>query len=367
VDIFDATTRTYVGRIGGFVGTGINAANSGPNSIVFTGDGKAWVSDAGAQVRVVDLATSTITTTISTAIPACDNGVIHNCLRTNEISYDPEHKIVFVHTPSPLDLTGVATDTYGTFISSVPPYPILGTITFPNRRNQEAPVYDATNHRFLTAVSGRVDTATTPDTYYDQYVAVIDPTVIPFVEEKKYTIDCFALTPPIGASQGATFGINDPAISPHGTIVIPGCGKAIIMNTTTGAHYAVMQVGGGNETWYNPGDGNYYTTGLDITTNVNSLGVITAATGVWKQSVPAIGITNPAAHEGTNTVFAAVNVNAAQVATPSTDNTACASFGVQGRGCLVVFAHVKPSAAPIRTMPKVVPADGGVALDDDGD
>lgn len=368
VDIIDATTRTYVSRIPGFIGTGAAAAVSGPNSIVFTGDGKAWVSDGISAVRIVDLATNAITTTISTAIAACDNGTIHNCQRTNEITYDSEHKIIFVQNPSPLDLTGAAIDTYGTFISTLT-NTVLGTITFANRRGQEAPVYDAAQHRFLSSVSGRLDATTTPATYYDQFVAVIDPTVIPFVVEKKYTIDCFALG--IGASQGATFGINDPSLGPSQgaatTIVVPGCGKAVIMNTTTGAATAVMQVGGGNETWYNSGDGNYYTTGADLTTGINSLGVINATTGVWKQSVPAISITNPAAHAASNTVFAVAQVSAAQVLAPATDNTACASFGVQGKGCVVVFAHVKPSSAVVRTMPRVVPADGGVAVDDDGD
>ncbi len=367
VDIIDAVARTYVGRVPGFIGTGANAATSGPNSIVFTGDGKAWVSDGIATVRVVDLATSTITTSISTAIAACDNGTIHNCQRTNEISYDPEHHIIFVQNPSPLDTAAgsAAIDTYGTFISSVSPYTVLGTITFTDRRGQEAPLYDVSQHRFLTAVSGRLVGAT----YYDQYVGVIDPAQAtrPFVMEKKYTIDCFALNPPIGASQGATFGINDPALSPHGTMVIPGCGKAVIMNTTTGAHYAVMQVGGGNETWYNSGDDRYYTTGVDITNGVNSLGVINATTGLWVQSVPALQATNPTAHAATNTIFAVVQVNAGQVTTPSTDNSACVTGGgTAGRGCVLVFQHVLPHASiGINAMPQIIPADKGYVEDDD--
>jgi hypothetical protein len=360
VDVIDAKTLAYVGRVPGFIGTGAAAATSGPNSIVFSGDGKAWVSDGIAVARVVDLTTLTITATISTAILACDNGVIHNCQRTNEISYDPEHKIIFIQNPSPLDLTGAAIDTYGTFISAVSPYPVLGTITFVDRRGQEAPLYDASQHRFLTAVSGRL----VGTTYYDQYVAVIDPTVIPFVVEKKYTIDCFALG--IGTSLGSTFGINDPALSPYGHMVIPGCGKALIMNTTTGAITPILQVGGGNETWYNSGDGRYYTTGVDITNGVNSLGVIDAATKTWVQSVPALQATNPAAFAETNTMFAAVQVNAGQVATPSTDNSACAAVGgPQGKGCILVFRHVVSPSAGLNAMPKVVPADAGVVADDD--
>lgn len=363
VDIIDAVALTYVGRWTGFIGTGANAANSGPNSIVFTGDGKAWVSDGIATVRVVDLASGTITTSISTAIAACDNGTVHNCQRTNEISYDPEHHIIFVQNPSPLDTAAgsAAIDTYGTFISSVSPYTVLGTITFADRRGQEAPLYDASQHRFLTAVSGRLVGAT----YYDQYVAVIDPAQVtrPFVMETKYTIDCFALG--IGASQGATFGINDPALSPHGKMVIPGCGKAVIMDTHTGAATPILQVGGGNETWYNSGDDKYYTSGVDITNGVNSLGVINATTSAWVQSVPALQMTNPTAYAPTNTIFAVVQVNAGQVATPSTDNSACANFGIMGKGCILVFQHVLPSASVVNAMPQIIPADRGYVEDDD--
>jgi hypothetical protein len=363
VDVIDAKTYAFVGRVTGFVGTGANAATSGPNSIVFTGDGKAWVSDGISVVRVVDLATSAVTTTISTAIAACDNGTVHNCQRTNEISYDPEHKIIFVQNPSPLDTAGGAAaatiDTYGTFISSVAPYTVLGTLTFPDRRGQEAPLYDASQHRFLSSVSGRL----VGTTYYDQFVAVIDPTVRPFVVEKKFTIDCFALG--IGASQGATFGINDPALAPNGKMVVPGCGKAIIMDTHTGAATPILQVGGGNETWYNSGDGRYYVTGADLTTGVNSLGVIDATTSTWLQSVPAVQATNPTASAETNTMFAVVQVTAAQVATPATDVSACSFAGVRGTGCILVFAHVASPSAGINAMPQLVPARGGVVDDDD--
>jgi hypothetical protein len=360
VDVIDLRTHKYVTRVTGFVGAGANAANSGPNSIVFTGDGKAWVTDGVAAVKVVDLATLTITATISTAIAACDNGTIHNCQRTNEISYDPEHKIIFVQTPSPLDLNGTAIDTYGTFISAVAPYPVLGTITFADRRNQEAPLYDPDQHRFLTAVAGRL----VGTTVFDQYVAVIDPTVRPFVIEKKFPIDCFALG--LGASPGSTFGINDPALGPNSKMVIPGCGKALIMDAKTGAITPVTQIGGGNETWYNKGDNKFYVTGADVTTGLNSLGVIDGTTGQWLQSIPAVQSTNPTASAETNEIYAVVQVNAAQVATPTTDISACSFFGVRGTGCVLLFAHVLPTAPRLVALPPYMPVNGGVVPDDDG-
>lgn len=139
------------------------------------------------------------------------------------------------------------------------------------------------------------------------------------------------------------------------------------MNARTGAITPVMQVGGGNETWYNKGDGRFYVTGADITSGLNSLGVIDAVTGTWLQSVPAVQATNPTASAETNETFAVVQVTAAQVAAPATDISACSFFGTQfrGKGCVLVFAHVLPTAARISAIPPYMPVNGGVIEDDD--
>ena len=337
VDIIDAESNAYVGRVGGFVGTagtggGTSTTNgAGPNSIVFARHHQAWVSDGNSMVRVLDNNSMRIIASISTAVPACDDGTNHYCGRTNEITYDPEHRLIFVQNPSPLAVGGAhgAIDTYATFISAVPPYHVVGTISFPDRRGQEAPLWDPRQHRILTAVSGRL----VGTTVFQQYVAVIDPTVRPFTIEKKYDIDCQAL--------GLTgFGISDPALGPDEHMVIPGCGKALIMDARTGAITVMTQVGDGNETWYSPGDGRFYVPGVDATTGVNSLGVIDARTSTWLQSVPAVQATNPTAFGENNHIFAVVQVTAAQVANPALDTSACSLFGFTGTGCITVFGHV---------------------------
>ena len=329
VFIFGAYTHDYVGKVAGFVGSTGTAATSGPNSITFTGDGKAWVSDGISAVRVVDLASRSIEATISTAIPACDNDTIHNCQRTNEITFDPEHHIVFVQNPSPLSLGGVAIDTYGTFISSDPPYTVLGTITFADRRGQEAPLWDPDQHRIVTTVSGRV----AGSTVYQQYVAVIDPTARPFAVERQYDLDCTALGL-TGVGGVRLFGINDPSLGPDENMVLPACGRALIMNAVTGA-ITVMPVGGGNETWYNAGDGNFDVTGMNYgltPPGENALGIIDAQNGSMLQYVPAIGATNPASAAGNNQTFAVVPA--------SVSANACTAFSLQASGCILVFAHV---------------------------
>src|SRR6266571_626491 len=64
VYIWDVVSHDYVGRVTGFVGATGNAATSGPNSIVLSGDGHAWVSDGISAVRVVDLSSISIVATI---------------------------------------------------------------------------------------------------------------------------------------------------------------------------------------------------------------------------------------------------------------------------------------------------------------
>ena len=97
----------------------------------------------------------------------------------------------------------------------------------------------------------------------------------------------------------------------------------------------ITQVGGGDEVWYNPGDNRYYVTSADRTANLGqSLGVIDAATSTWLQNVPAPNIRNIAVYAGNNHIF---SVATRPPAGP--DPTPCASFGIIGTGCVVVFGH----------------------------
>jgi hypothetical protein len=305
--------------------------------VVLDRRGRAWVSDGNSQVYVVDVEHGKqIIATVNTSIPACDGGTAttHYCGRTNEITYDPLHDLVFVQNPTPLALTAPhgALDTYATFISARPPYKIVGTISFPNRRGQEAPLWDPGTRRIVTAVSGRqVVTGGVVTELYPQYVAIIDPRVRPFVVEHEFDIDCTALgivgaiTPP--NPTGRQFGINDPALGRHQHMVIPACGRPIIMNARTGAfiNSGITQVGGGNETTYGSGDGNFYTTVGNV------VGVIDARTAQWLQNVPDTGGANPAAWSGRNYIFTIVQSSA--------NRTACTPFGYQTTGCITVFGH----------------------------
>jgi len=121
-----------------------------------------------------------------------------------------------------------------------------------------------------------------------------------------------------------------------GTDVLVGCadhdGRAfapstVIMNGTTGAiEITINNVGFVDQTWYNPGDGNYYLAARDMPTGP-VLGVINAPTRLWMQNVP----TNGNAHS----VAADPNSNHIFVPLPSGGSN-CQT--IQADGCVGVYA-----------------------------
>ena len=142
----------------------------------------------------------------------------------------------------------------------------------------------------------------------------------------------------IGTTSVGTTGI---ALGAFQHLLVSACGKPIILNALTGHIINVItQVGGGDEVWYNSGDGRFYVTGANTSTPpVQSLGVIDAETSTWMQNVPDVRGKNPAAFAETNHIFTIVQINAAIVAMPANDDSTCSKFGFKGTGCIAVFTH----------------------------
>jgi hypothetical protein len=130
----------------------------------------------------------------------------------------------------------------------------------------------------------------------------------------------------------------------HGT----RCGFPVILTldeqtTKVNVINVINQVGGGDQVWFNQGDGRFYVTGPDMTTTpagVQSLGVINAETSEWLQNVPDVRGKNPAAFAENNHIFTIVQINAAIAAGTSPDNSICfTAFNLKGTGCVAVFTH----------------------------
>src|SRR5262245_31090365 len=140
VDIIDAETNFWVGRVSGMAGAlptagGTTATNGpGPNGVLVTPNHKLWAGDGNSTVRVADVDPDSpnylnIIGSISTSRPACDNGTAtgHYCGRADELGYDPKDHIILVANNAPLTLTSPHTvnNPYATFISADPPFAVL--------------------------------------------------------------------------------------------------------------------------------------------------------------------------------------------------------------------------------------------------
>jgi hypothetical protein len=344
VDVIGLRSYAYQGRVTGFVGVataggGTATTNGqGPNSMALTGGHHMWVSDGNSQVQVADLHSLSIIATVSTAIAACDGGTAttHYCGRDNEMTYDPDDHIIIVVNPNPLDrTTHAAIPAYVSLIDAHPPYPILGTIAFPDARGTpEAPVWNRETHRFLLPVPTCNNAATCdPAKGGTEYIAVINPKTRS-VETKFVMPDCHTLMPAI--TPIPTGMINDMSIDQrHQHVLMPVCGRGeVVFDGRTGAVVNVItEIAGSDETWFNEGDGRFYVAANDpANANTRSLGVIDGRTGLWLQNVPVVGGVIPtASDEPANRAFTTV--------TASAGVTACTPFGFAASGCVIVFEH----------------------------
>ncbi len=270
-----------------------------------------------------------ILASISTAIPACDDGTAtgHYCGRADELGYDPKDHVILIANNAPRSIVAPhnATDPYATFISANAPYAVLGHVIFPGAGGLEQPLWDPELRRFWITVPG--PTGGSP------MVARVNP--ISMLVDKTYTLNCLALT---GTASASTTGI---ALAPYQHLLVSACGRPMILSALTGQVFNVItQVGGGDEVWHNPGDGRFYVTGAStVPPLVQSLGVIDAETSTWLQNVPDVRGKNPAAFAENNHIFTIVQINAAIVAAPATDDSTCTLSGIFGRGCIAVFGH----------------------------
>jgi hypothetical protein len=326
----DAEHNFFVGRITGFAGPG-NATppppnGQGPNGVLVTPTKKVWAGDGNSTVQVGDGDPSSpsylkIIKSISTAIPECGS----HCDRADEIGYDDADHLILVANNQPLTANPTTPPTrsnpYATFISG-DSYQVLGHVTFEGATGLEQPLWVPELHRFFITVPGYRNKGGSNGGNGE--IAVIDPKSMK-VEKTLKPGDCHASGEALGSS--------------HHVLVT--CGGPVVLNASDGAIISrITQIGGGDENWYNPGDGRFYFTSEDKSTPpVDSLGVVDAQTGTWLQNVPDPGGRQAVALAENNHIFTPVRVLPGMVKDPSTDTTTCAQFGFKGTGCIAVFAH----------------------------
>ena len=297
IDIIDAVNDVYVGRIPGFLSS---------NGVLVTPDNKLWVGDSNSIVRVADLELNPpqIVQNIAIGVPA--DG------RADELAYDPFDRVIMVANDAsvPPRVNFISADTYA----------VLGTIPFPDASSAEQPVWSTQQHRFIINIAGPV-----------AYEAVIDPKKMTIT--KKLTVDDCPNS--LQASVGAG-GLNGLSIEPTlQRLLVSACGFATIMSGLDGHRIVQYPDIGGDETWYNAGDGNFYVERFNGGAPARSLSAISAATGQLLSTIATPNGRNLAAYEGNNHVFVVFGRPAAG----AVEISPCPSFGIVGTGCVGVFSH----------------------------
>src|SRR5215470_4891216 len=251
VDVISTKDRTFVTRIGGFVGFRGKNNVSGPDGLVLVPDRRElWVGDGDSTVKVIDLKAGTIVATISTG----------GSKRADELDYDPTHHIILVTNPDddPPFVTLISTTTRT----------VIGKIPFPDATDGvEQPVWESQTQRFYQAIP---ETKTNPG----GAIAVIDPVAMKVTQEFPLTL-CFPHGLAVGPNQEMAVGCSKEKDA-----------RSMIVNVRTGAVVATLtEVGGSDQVWYNRGDQRYY---LAARANPGGpvLGVIDALTHRWVENIP---------------------------------------------------------------------------------
>jgi len=216
VEVIDAEHDTFLYSITGFVGNA-GSGLSGPDGVlVIHKRNELWAGDGDSTVKVVDLATGSVVTSIPT-------GGDH---RADELAYDPVDQVILVAN----DRDAVP---FVTFIS-VETRTVLGHISYPQATaGLEQPVWDQQRHRFYMSVPA---TVANPNGEVDE----INP-------KTESVTNVFPITTPCG---------------PAGLALLPGqrlmtsCG--VVLDARTGATLATIAGVSGDEIWYNPGDNRVY-------------------------------------------------------------------------------------------------------------
>lgn len=238
IDVIDTSTDTFlsVAAAGAFVGGSGNSG--GPDGVVPVGNGVVFAGDGDSTLKIVNVISNQLLATIPTVNPYtgpapsfCTPGSPN--MRVDEMAYDPKDNVVVA-------INDASCPPFGTFFSATPPYKVLGSFPLPTANSgAEQPTWDPGQNKFVLALPA---TIANPGGEVD----VLDPT-----QPNNPIVNRFPVT---GCNPAGT------ALGPNEHLVL-GCqaGQLMIINAANGSTVATFAgVGGGDETWYNPGDNRFF-------------------------------------------------------------------------------------------------------------
>ncbi|MDB6089682.1 MAG: putative cytochrome cd1-nitrite reductase-like, C-terminal hem d1 [Gammaproteobacteria bacterium] len=297
VDLIDAATGKFLGRVGGFTGFNKAAGSSvsGPDGVIAVGNDQLWAGDGDSTVKIIDLKSRSIVDTIATG----------GQKRVDEMAYDPRDHLVVV-------VNNADKPPFVTFISSET-HKVLGKIVLDHASDgAEQPAWDpVTGKIYLTVpVIDGVEA--------NGAVAVIDPRTLK-LEKMLPVTKCMPAGLAVGPDAHLLIGCSDDAVDSG----FPA--QSLVMDARTGKIVATIdKTGGSDEVWYDNKSGNYY---LAAAKNPGGpvLGVVDARTNRWIANLPS----GPRAHS------VAADPKSGRVFVPieaRKESADCAS------GCIAVYA-----------------------------
>ncbi|MBV9523514.1 MAG: cytochrome C nitrite reductase [Alphaproteobacteria bacterium] len=299
IDMIDARTNRFIGRIGGFVGPSTKNNSAGPNGIVVLArPHQLWAGDGDSTVKIVDLAARPPRILASVATGGTK--------RADEMAYDAKDGIVLVANDA-------EEPPFITLISTKADHKILGRIKIPDATEGiEQSVWDPAGGRFYISIP------VLKDKKEDGGIIVIDPKTRAMTG--LYPVEkCMPAGLALGPRRQLLVGCGQDAIDagfPPQTMVLDDRNGAALETITA--------IGGSDQVWFNPGDSRYYLAARGMPGGP-VLGVVDAKANKWLANLPtAKNGHSVAANPGNNHVFV-----------PLTPNPDCP------KGCIAVYGMTK--------------------------
>jgi DNA-binding beta-propeller fold protein YncE len=297
LDLIDAASGKFLGRVAGFTGFNKAAGSgaAGPDGVIAVGSDQLWAGDGDSTVKIVDLKSKSITDTISTG----------GKKRVDEMAYDPRDHLVAVvnNADKPPFITFISTETHK----------VLGKVVLDHASDgAEQPAWDPVTGKLYLAIP------VLDGVEANGAVAVFDPHTLK-LEKMLPVSKCMPAGLAVGPQGHLLLGCSDDAVDSG----FPA--QSLVMDAHTGSIVATIdKVGGSDEVWYDGKSGNYY---LAAAKNPGGpvLGVIDATTNRWVANLPS----GPRAHSvaadpKTGKVFVPIEAHK--------DSADCAA------GCIAVYA-----------------------------
>jgi hypothetical protein len=284
VDFFDASDNTYVGRVGGFQGVvcsttspaTANNALSGPDGVVIVGSKEVWAGDGDSTLKVIDIATFSLTDTIKVTDPTNPAEI----KRVDEMAWDSrDHILAAANNANTTPfITLVNTDNHE----------ILGQIIFDKAHGVDAqngieqPQWSPQTGLFYVSVP-----QVGPDPAQGG-VAVIDPSSMQ-VTAVFPVVNCSPAGLALGPNHQAIIGCGAsfPVTPPSGTVATT---QTLIISIDNGDVIAnITDAGGNDEVWFDPASQHYYLAARGTLTDgkvTPILGTVDAGTFMFDDGAP---------------------------------------------------------------------------------